>query len=330
MVAVTHFMRRPRPNVFSIERLCEDIRDEMPADCDVRVWTCREFSTGILPRLRDMWRACRQQSDVNHITGDVHYLAILLDRRRTILTIHDLVLLERMRGIKRWLIWLFWYWLPVKRSKIITTISDSTRIALLKSLNCDPAKVQVIANPVSNEFSPSRYIFNATCPRILQVGTATNKNLERLSAALSGLSAHLVIVGSLSAKQVELLNYFGISFEWHVGLSRQQIVQEYRRCDMVVFVSSYEGFGLPIIEAQATGRPLITSDILPMSKVAGNGACLVNPTSVSSIREGIVRVINDADYRSQLVESGLQNVKNYRAKSIALQYAELYRQLENL
>jgi glycosyltransferase involved in cell wall biosynthesis len=93
---------------------------------------------------------------------------------------------------------------------------------------------------------------------------------------------------------------------------------------MVVFVSTYEGFGLPIVEANATGRPVITSNICSMPEIAGSAACLVDPSDCSSIRQGILRVMNDDGYRAGLVAMGFDNVKRFRASLIAAQYAELY------
>ena len=248
-IQITHFMRRPRRNAFSIERLFEDIRGAMPADCLVRAWTCRHASTGLLPRLKDMWAARGQQGDVNHVTGDIHFLAIGLDPKRTILTVHDLVLLDRLRGAKRWILWFVWYWLPLRRSRIVVTISETTRQALLASVRCDPGKVRVIHNCVSAEFSPSPKAFDAVRPRLLVIGTKANKNLDRIAEAVAGLDCRLAIVGPLSDRQRALLADAAIDYENHVGLSREALVEQYRLCDMLLFPSTYEGFGLPIVEA---------------------------------------------------------------------------------
>ncbi len=98
---------------------------------------------------------------------------------------------------------------------------------------------------------------------------------------------------------------------------------------MLVFASTYEGFGLPIVEAQATGRPVVTSDTLSMPEVAGDAACLVDPFNVESIRNGILKVIQDTGYREQLVQNGLKNVERFKPESVAMQYLALYRELVN-
>ena len=324
---IVHYLRQSRPGVFSIERLYEDVRAALPADCDARVWTCLHPSTGLWPRLRDAWAARKAQGDVNHVTGDTHYLTYFLSRPRTVLTVHDLVSLGRLRGVKRWLLWLLWYWLPVRRSQVVVTISEATRSALLDSVRCDPAKVVVIHNPVSEEFQHTPAIFNAAHPRILHIGITPNKNLERVAQALQGISCTLVVIGPLSPEQTAMLARHDIAWENHCNLSRAELLDQYVRCDFLLFASTYEGFGLPIIEAQAVGRPVVTSDLAPMPEAAGGAACLVDPYDVPAIRRGVLRVIDDAAYRDDLVARGLRNVERFRAVRVAARYAQLYRAL---
>ena len=322
---ITHYLRQPRAGVYSIERLYEDVRAALPADCEATTWTCRYPSTGLWPRLRDAWAARKVQGDVNHVTGDTHYLTYFLNKRSTVLTVHDLVSLGRLRGIKRWLFWLLWYWLPIRRSQVVVTISEATRSELLGSVRCDPGKVMVIHNPVSEEFQPVLAAFNATRPRILHIGTNPNKNLERVAQALQGIACTLVVIGSLSPSQKAILSAHGVACENHFNLSRAELLTQYQRADMLLFASTYEGFGLPIIEAQAVGRPVITSDLCSMPEAAGGAACLVDPYDVAAIRQAVLRVMDDQEYRDDLIARGLVNVERFRASKVAAQYAQLYR-----
>lgn len=326
---VIHFMRHPRPAALSIERVYEDVRKALPSHIQVVEWLCRFPSKGVLPRLRDAWAARRHQGDVNHVTGDSHYLTFFLDSRRTVLTVHDLVSLGRLRGLTRFFFWLFWYWLPVARSRVVVTISESTRQALISSLRCRPGKIVVVHNPVSKEFRPAPKEFRTECPRILQVGTKENKNVGRVIAALEGIHCTLTIIGPLTEEHRNLLARHRIQYENHIGLNREDLLAEYVRADMLVFASTCEGFGLPIVEANAVGRPVVTSCTSSMPEVAGDGACLVDPNDVMSIRNGIMKVISNEAYRRSIVAAGYENALRFRAEDVALKYATIYEHIRS-
>lgn len=134
LLHVTQFTRRPAAGQFSIERVDQAIRSALPPGIVVRVAENRFTSQGLLPRLRDAWRARRLAGEINHVSGDVHYLTYFLPKSRTVLTIHDTVLVERAQGLRRFLLWLLWYWLPAKRSARIVAISEETRRRLLPLL----------------------------------------------------------------------------------------------------------------------------------------------------------------------------------------------------
>jgi glycosyltransferase involved in cell wall biosynthesis len=110
-------------------------------------------------------------------------------------------------------------------------------------------------------------------------------------------------------------------------LTDEELVEAYRRCDMVVFASLYEGFGLPILEAQAMGRPVITSNFGAMKEAAGDGALLVDPYSVEAIREAVLRVKREPALREDLIAKGLRNAANCSADAVAMKYAQIYRNL---
>ena len=326
-MTVMHFQRRPGSQGFSVERYYADVRSHLPADIQVRTHVNWFLSRGILQRFIDAGLAAWCQKDINHVTGDVHYLTYFMHRRRTVLTILDCVTLEHSSGIKRGLLWLFWFWLPVKRSTAIVAISEATRKQVLQYTGCDPRKVRVIYCNVSDEFQPRPQSFNAVCPSILHVGNSPNKNLARHAEALAGLKCRLVVIGKLSDSQYAVLRKYRIDYETFHNLSREEVVQHYIQCDLLLFASTYEGFGLPIVEAQKVGRPVVTSNAWSMPEVAGDAACLVDPLDVQSIRSGVLRVISDAAYREALVTQGFKNVDRFSARVIAEEHAALYREI---
>ena len=326
-IRVVYFQRRPQGANFSLERLFADVRRALPASINTEVVVSRFPSKGILRRIYNMLEAACHQGDVNHIAGDVHFLAFLLRKKRTLLTILDLVSVHRLQGWRRTVFLFLWYWLPIKRVAVVSVISEFTKQDLLRHIRVNPQKVRVLHAPVSAAFQPAAGEFDAANPVILQVGTGPNKNVERVAQALQGISCHLCVIGNLDENQSRVLRQCGVEYSSVSNISDAQVVDEYRRCDMLVFASTYEGFGLPIVEAQATGRPVVTSTACSMPEVAGDAACLVDPRDVASIRTGILKVIDDSSYRDQLVRRGFENVKRFRAESIAAQYAAIYREL---
>ncbi|MCD4726337.1 MAG: glycosyltransferase family 4 protein [Pirellulales bacterium] len=324
---VTFYHRRPQKTNFSIERLFADVRTAMPEEVVAKVAVSRFPSRGIWGRVYNIVEAAFRQGDVNHITGDVHFLTFLLCRKNTLLTIHDMVSAYRLSGLRRRVFLFFWYWLPIRRSALITVISQSTKDDLLRHINVDPQKLRVVYNPVSAAFQPAPREFNDAKPVVLLIGTGQNKNVERVVEALNNVPCHLRLIGKLNAGQEAVLRKYGVEYSVTANISDEKVVEEYQRCDMLVFASTYEGFGLPIAEAQATGRPVVTSNIMSMPEVAGDAACLVDPLDVADIREGILKVINDPVYRGELVRRGFENAKQFQPEQIANEYLNLYREL---
>lgn len=319
---------RPARGAYSIERVYADVRAQLPADIAVRVWTCPHASRGLGARLRGALAARRVAGGLCHVTGDAHYLGLFLPRARTIHTVHDCDFVTRARGLKRFLLWLFWLRLPLVGAGAVVVPSEASRQELLALVPLDPARVVVIENPVSAGFRPAPPPAPSNGPlRVLQIGTKPNKNLERLAAALAGLEVTLFIVGRPGAAQHAALAAAGLSYAWREGLSEAELADAYRACEVLAFCSLSEGFGLPIVEAQAVGRAVVTSDRAPMREVAGAGAELVDPEDADDMRRAFARLAADPARRRALVASGRENAARFAAEGVAAAYARLYRRL---
>jgi glycosyltransferase involved in cell wall biosynthesis len=326
---VTHFQRRPIPLTnFSMERVFSAVRRALPAWVDCRLIISRYQSRGLLGRMYNIFEAIRKQEGVNHVTGDIGYLALFLRKKNTVLTIHDCGSMHRLTGWRRFSFRMFWLWLPVRRCTIVTVISEYTKEEVMRYTGCPEAKIRVVPDPVGDEFRPFPQAFRTTRPCILQVGSGPNKNVGRLAAALRNIPCELHIVGPLREDDRRELIATGVRFRISQSLTDEQMLQAYQDCDLVVFASTYEGFGLPIVEAQAAGKPVVTSSLPPMCDVAGGAAALVDPYDPASIREAIIKVIGDPAYRKTLVGTGLSNAARFSPSSIAGQYAAIYRELE--
>jgi len=316
--------RKPQAGYFSIEKIFLQVRRSLERRFTIDQVMVPHSRLTPLNVMRNFKAIRKVKSDLYHVTGDIHYLALGTPGRKTVLTIHDCVFLHQTTGLKRWVLRLFFIKWPVRHCRAVTTISEKSKHEIIQHSGCSPHKIVVVPNPVGEQFYYSSYDFREAEPHILFVGTAPHKNLERVIAALSGIPCKLVIVGRLQEKYIQLLNEHRVTYELLSDLTEQELADTYAGVDMILFPSLYEGFGLPIIEGQKSGRPVITSNISPMKDVAGRGACLVDPFRVESIREGIRKVINEPLYRKSLIENGSINVKQYEVNAISERYLSVY------
>ena len=325
---VTFFHRKPgNPGEFSIEFIFEDVRNRLAEEINATVSAAPFVSEGLIRRLGIMVHARLHQGPINHVTGDINFVATVLSHRNTVLTIHDCGTFDRSRGWRHHVLRIFWLLLPLRSAAIVTTVSHASKEEIMKYARCPSDKIRVIPDAVSEKYKYRPKQFDKVCPRILQVGTRPEKNIPRLAEALRGLPCKLAIVGALSAETADALAANAIDFEHLENLPLDTLVAQYDRADLVSFVSTYEGFGMPIVEANAVGRPVICGNTTSMPEVAADAACLVDPYDVGAIRAGIERIISDDRYREDLVMRGRDNAKRFDPDDIARQYLEIYREI---
>tara|TARA_B100000809_G_scaffold201247_1_gene201796 strand:- start:1115 stop:2059 length:945 start_codon:yes stop_codon:yes gene_type:complete len=286
-------------------------------------------SKGLVKRIGNIFYTAFNQATINHISGDINYVNIFMKKKNTILTIHDIYPIYRSKGVKKIVLQFFWFTIPIQKSKKIIAVSEFTKSEILKHFNHSKGKIHVIYNCISPQFKYNKHTFNKTKPTILQIGTKDNKNLGNLLEAIKGLKIKLVIVGSLSRVQIITLNKYNIDYQNFKDITDEALIRMYEKSDILSFISTYEGFGLPIIEAQAIGRVVITSNIASMPEVAGEGALLVNPYSIDDIRNGIKELINNDGLRVTYINKGFENVKRFEPQKIAKQYIEVYNKVAN-
>lgn len=224
--------------------------------------------------------------------------------------------------------WLFLDW-PLGRIKLITTVSDKTKTEILKYSKFPSENIFVIPNPVQSVIYYHPKQFNVEKPIILFIGTKLNKNLDRTIEALNGLKVHLRIIGKLNTDHLNVLSANNIEYSNGMCLSNEDLANEYVNADMVLFPSMYEGFGLPIIESFKAGRPIITSNLEPMNIIAEDAAYLVDPYDVITIRDSVLKVIEDERLRIEKVTKGFEIVKKYSVEAIRKQYEQLWRNLDS-
>lgn len=287
-----------------------------------------QYGNGIADIVKNLLFFRKKEARIYHVTGHVHYIAMLFPPDRTVLSIMDLGYLSRYSGIKLFVLNKLLLDWPVRRLKYITAISEATKREIIENTGCDPGKIRALDLPLLPHVQGGKpKVFNTEKPLILQVGTMPNKNVPALARALKGLNCNLRVIGRMTEEQIAAMHDNGIDFENAFNLTDDQIRAEYEQADIISFCSLHEGFGLPIIEGQIMGRPVITSNRSPMIETSGGAAYLADPADPASIREGIDKIIADANYRKGLVERGFENIKRYEPAAIARQYEDLYNEI---
>lgn len=328
-LTVTLLMRPRTERSYSIEAVFDTVAAHLPPDIAPTALVPPHRSRGFWPRLRGIWHVHRatREAGVVHMTGDAHYLVLGLPRGKAVLTVHDCDFLEQSRGLKRFVLWLIWLRLPAAWVAAITVVSDESKRRLLSWLRIDPDRIEVIENPLSKPFPRDDRPFDSARPRLMMVGTGPHKNIDRVAEAVAGLPVVLEVIGWLSADRLARLRAGGLTVETCHDLSDAELAQAYRRADILMFPSLAEGFGLPILEAQSVGRPVVTSDRAPMRDVAGEAALKVDPEDGRAIRAAVERLIVDPSLRAKLVEAGFDNVAHFAPERAAARYADLYRRI---
>jgi glycosyltransferase involved in cell wall biosynthesis len=215
-----------------------------------------------------------------------------------------------------------------KKAKKILTISKNTKQDLIKILNIDPEKIEVIYNGVSPIF---RFMDDPAAPAktlkkykikqqfLLYAGVwRSHKNLARLIEAFStlkkekGLNLQLVITGKPDPYYPEVKNTVKkLNLQEDViftGLvEEEELLHLYNAAHIFVFPSLYEGFGLPPLEAMRCGTPVVASDISSIPEICGReNAVFFNPYNIKDIAEKIELVYKDPDLQAKLVTEGIQ------------------------
>jgi glycosyltransferase involved in cell wall biosynthesis len=277
-----------------------------------------------------------------------HYVLPPLVRCRSVVTIHDCIHL------------MFPEYLPnrmalayarasirtaARRATRIMTVSESSKRDILRFVDIPPEKIDVIYNAYDERFAVEpreeevvrvRDRFQLHDEFVLYAGNVKpHKNLERLIQAFDlvrqrGLDRlKLVIIGDEVSKYAALRRavhrhqlHKYVRFLGY--LPEETLAVMYRLAGVFVFPSLYEGFGLPPLEAMASGTPVVTSNVSSLPEVAGDAAMLVDPYDPEAISEGIHKVLADEHTRREMRRKGLERARQFSWETSVKRVRQIY------
>lgn len=222
----------------------------------------------------------------------------------------------------------------IKKATTIITVSETVKKEIIEKFNVEPNRVKVVYNSVGEHFINSvikddileKYNIQKN-KYLLSVATLNKrKNISELIKAFVSISAKypdlkLVLVGGMGNEQREkLAKHENIIFTGYIP--DEELPTLYKNAMFYVFPSVYEGFGIPLIEAQYSNCPVLCSDIPVFNEVAQNSAEF-SATNAAGIAEKIEYLINNPARREEMIELGKENVKRFAIEKIAEQLKEV-------
>ena len=288
----------------------------------------------------------REKPDVFHAP---HYVLPVAVRSRSVVTIHDCVHLMFPQYLPNRAAYAYArgaMWSAAKRSDRILTVSEASKRDILHFFNVPPDKIVVVYNaiderfwvePAAEDIARVRERFQLDHGFVLYAGTIKpHKNLVRLIEAFAELrkgefeELKLLIIGDEISKLPALRRaVHSHKLHKHVRflgfLPDDTLAALYRLAAVFVFPSLYEGFGLPPLEAMASGTPVVTSNVSSLPEVAGDAAVLVDPYDVESIVTGVRRVLTDPALAADLRRKGLVRARDFSWERSVARTHEIYR-----
>ena len=276
--------------------------------------------------------------DVYHF---FNYIIPPFSKAKVITTIHDLAFVkcpETMRWKTLWHLKLRIRY-SLKKADHIIVISKSTKSDLIENFDVNPQKISVVPCAVDcNIYNVGDVVelreqirkkYDLPNRFFLYLGTVEpRKNIERLIKAYSKLPLELrcemklVIAGGKGWKCEQIyalpqkLNVEkDVLFTGYIDEEDKPYI--YNLSEIFLFPSLYEGFGIPILEAMASGTPVITSSVSSMPEVSGGAAVLVNPLDVEVLSDAMLELSNDPEKRDKLIQKGYRRVHAYSWKESA-------------
>jgi glycosyltransferase involved in cell wall biosynthesis len=285
------------------------------------------------PAARLLWRLPTKMRHLRPRVAHFQYIVPPAYRGRAVVTVHDLSyellpeLEDRVDG------WALRRLVPpsVRRAAKVFTVSEWTKADLVRRYQIDPERVVVTPNGVDPRFRPEGETPDLE-PYVLFVGALRARKdpvtaLEAMARLPSDL--HLMMVGPPKGEERHVeatVERLGLGTRVHVlgHVSQRALAALYRGAQCLMLPSRYEGFALPVVEAMASGTPVVSTTVGAIPEIAGDAAVLVPPRDPVALAEAVVLAMKE---RCDLVTRGLERAREFTWEALARSTAAVYREL---
>ncbi len=272
----------------------------------------------------------------------------------SLMVIHDLNFEHNPEFLPKLISWYYRRYTPkmANTAQRIATVSEFSKNDICKHYNIEAQKIDVVYNGANTMFTPvseeEQQIWrdNNTQgkPFFIFVGTIhPRKNLENQLLAFDifrnnneNLSHKFVIVGEKWGRNDNLTNIIN-NLEYKNDIifkgrfEPAQLHYALASATAIMYVSHFEGFGIPVLEGFNTDTPVITSDVTAMPEIAGEAAICVNPADCNAIADAMTTIVKDKSFRLSLIQKGRERKNNYSwNRSATLMWNSICKILENL
>ncbi len=301
---------------------------------------------------KSTWRIMCAAEDAKRLKIDIFHglsnelpLNIRRSKVKSIVTIHDLIFLRYPNFYKKIdrLIYNKKFKSACLNADKIIAISRQTKQDIIDFYNIEPDKIDIVYQPINQNLfidvdekhkQELKQKYSLADEFLLYVGTIEDrKNILSILEALhyGNIDIPFVVVGratsyieklKLFIKEKKLKNIIFLS-----NVSNNEIRSLYSCAKIMIYPSVFEGFGLPVAEAQACGTPVITSNISSLPEAGGDAAILVSPTSHEEISEAILKLLNDKSFYEDIKQASLENSKRFTYAEAAKNMYKIYESL---
>ncbi|MGI2140646.1 glycosyltransferase family 4 protein [Shewanella baltica] len=281
-------------------------------------------------KLLERWRDVEIKGELSDsIFHSTHY-RLPKQRVKTVTTVHDFTYELYRKGPARWMH--SWQkFRAIRNSDLVICVSQNTADDLMKFCPIDPAKIRVVYNGVSSVYTPLSQTEHTN--EVVFIGArGWYKNFTLAVQTMQQfptLKLSIVGGGKLTDEELQHLEaHIPGRYEWLGRLTDEELNIVYNRAHCLFYPSSYEGFGIPVIEAMRSGCPVIAVDVSSIPEVAGSAAILTKQADVASFNQALNR-LDDLKYRKDLIQMGYEQASKFSWEKCYFDTLAVYKELES-